>query len=517
MKQNERRLTARNWKVLAALILALLAFLPVASAQGDSVLRVRARAGADIQTMDPAHYLGNDENNIDLALYCKLIAFEPRSTETALDAAESLEVNEDGTVLEFKLREGMQFHHGYGEVTAEDVKFSFERIIDPATNSGYAQEWRTLEEVEVTGKYTGRIILSEPYAPLFVSTLPWNAGSIISKAAYEEKGERFATDPVGCGPYYWSEWRPNQMVVLERFEDYYGDKPDFQRIEILPLTESQVAELAFDRDELDETGVALDSVTRYENIPGVTVTILPTLRYHWLGFNMQEPPFDDIRVREAVRYVIDVDEIVAGAYSGVPERANAMLAPGMLGYWEDAPAYQPDLERAKQLMAEAGYADGFATTLTHRADQDLDLASLIAQQQLAQLGIQVELITVPTLFDALGEKSVPGLHVESFSGVLDPGYWFNWFTCDQVGKWNYWKWCNEEADLIHGEAAVTVDTDERAEMYVKIQQLMDEDITAVWFTNGARVQVYREAELEPAFMTMYRQYQFYRDLTLDDQ
>lgn len=505
-------------KILAAItVVAMLAGVQGAVAQGDSTLQVRARGGADIETMDPAHYIGNEENNIDLALYCKLIQFPPGSTETVLDAAESLDVSEDGKVIEFVLREGMQFHHGYGEVTAEDVKFSFERYIDPEVDSEYAQSWATLERVEVTGRYSGRIILSDPYPPLFVSTLPWNAGSIISKAAYEELGTKFATQPVGCGPYYWSEWRPNQMVVLERFDEYYGEQPDFQRVEILPLVEFQVAQLAFDRGELDETGISLDSVERYEQMPGVDVNILPTLRYHWLGFNLQEEPFDDVRVREAVRHAVNVDEIIAGAYADVPARANSMLPEGILGHWEDAPEYQPDIERARQLLAEAGYPNGFETVLTTRSDQNLRLAGLIVQQQLAQVGIQVQLEIVPELFAAIGEQSVPGLHIESFSGVLDPGYWFNWFTCEQVGAWNYWKWCNEEYDRIHAAAALTVDIDERAEMYVELQRLIDEDIPAVWLTHGARVHVHRQDELEPTFMTMYRQYQYYQDLTLDEQ
>src|SRR5699024_9293027 len=114
-----------------------------------------------------------------------------------LDAAEEFEMNDEGTEIEFKLREGIQFHHGYGEMTAEDVKFSFERIIDPDENSQYASDWETLEEVEVTGKYTGKIILSEPFAPLLASTIPWTPGSILSKEAYEDRGERFALDPVG--------------------------------------------------------------------------------------------------------------------------------------------------------------------------------------------------------------------------------------------------------------------------------------------------------------------------------
>ena len=497
--------------IILALLVLFVAGGTLAYAAEDT-LRVRARNGADIDTMDPAHYRGNEEYNIDLSLYSKLVKYEPGSSELKLDAAESLEVSDDGLVIEFTLKEGIQFHHGYGEMTAEDVKFSFERIADPETNSAYASDWATLDRVEVTDRYSGRIILSEPFAPLFSSTLPWTPGSIVSKAAYEELGERFATNPVGSGPYYWSQWTPNQLIVLERFEDYHGELPNFQRIEIHPILDAGVAEFSFEAGELDSTEISLESVERYQGDPDVVVEILSTLRYHWLGFNHQEEPFDDPLVREAVRYAVDVDEVLAGAYNNIPLRANTMLAPEILGYWEDAPVYEPNLERARELLAEAGYADGLSTTITTDSGPEHMQSTTIVQQQLRRVGIEAEINIVPDMYSTLGEGSVPGLHYASFSAIVDPGYWFEWFTCEQIGLWNYWKWCNEEYDQLKDQAALTVDPEERAELYVRMQQIMDEDISVIWVTNGANVHVYRTGELEPSFLAMYSQYHYWQNL-----
>ena len=496
---------------ILALLVLFVAGGTIAYAAEDT-LRVRARQGVDIDTMDPAFYRGNEEYNIDLSLYSKLVMYEPGSAELTLDAAESFEISDDGLVIDFTLKEGIQFHHGYGEMTADDVKFSFERIADPDVNSPYASDWATLERVEVTGRYSGRIILSEPFAPLLSSTLPWTSGSIVSQAAYEELGERFATNPVGSGPYYWSAWRPAEMIVLERFEDYHGDLPDFRRIEIHPILDAHIAEFSFEAGELDSTEIALESLERYQGDPDVVVEVLSTLRYHWLGFNQQEEPFDDPLVREAVRYAVDVDEILAGAYNNVPRRANTMLAPDILGYWEDAPAYEPDLDHARELLTEAGYDDGFSTTITTDSDPEHLQSATIVQEQLRRVGISAEINIVSEMFPEIGEGSVPGLHYASFSATVDPGYWFEWFTCGQVGAWNYWKWCNEEYDELHEQAAVTVDPEERAELYVQMQQLIDEDISAIWVTNGASVHAYREGELEPSFLAMYSQYRYWRDL-----
>lgn len=499
-------------RFLFAAFAVLLLVLAGSSALASDTLRVRARRGADIDTMDPAHYLGNEEYNIDLSLYSKLVQYEPGSSEIVLDAAESLEVSDDGRIIEFTLREGIQFHHGYGEMTAEDVKFSFERIIDPDVNSAYSGDWGPLVEVEVTGTYSGRIILEEAFAPLFTSTLPWGPGSIISQAAFEDRGEAFATNPVGSGPYYWAEWTPNQQVVLERFDDYYGDAPDFARIEINAIVDEQIAEFSFDALELDSTEISLESIERYQNEPDVAVEILSTLRYHWLGFNVQQEPFDDIRVREAVRYAVNVDEVLTGAYNDVPRRANAMIAPDILGYWEDAPEYQQNLERARELLAEAGYDGGLSTVLITDDTPVHQRAVAIIQQQLAEVGIDANITIVDNMFNEIGQGSRSGMHYASFSAILDPGYWFAWFTCDQVGQWNYWEWCNEAYDELFREAALESDRDERAEMYIEMQRLMDEDISTVWITNGANVHVYRTDEVQPSFLAMYSQYHYWQNL-----
>ena len=500
-------------RTLGALVaLGMLLAAGLAFADEHDTLSIRARSGADIETMDPAFYLGNEEYNLDQVVYSRLVKYAPGEPELVNDAAESFELSEDGTVVEFTLKEGIQFHHGYGEMTAEDVKFSYERYLDEDLNSPYATEWATLEEVEVTGRYSGRIILSEPYAPLLSSTLPWTPGSILSQAAFEDRGETIATNPVGSGPYQWSEWVPNQRIVLERFEDYHGEAPDFETIEVEPIVDTQIAEFSFDAGELDATEISLESLERYENDPDVVVEVLDTLRYHWLGFNQRHAPFDDVRVREAIRLAVDKEEILTGAYNSVPNRADTILAPQILGHWEDAPSREPDLEAAQALLEEAGFPDGFETTLTTDDVPQHQQAAAIVQQQLARVGIDASIDIVQDQYVAVSEENTPGMHYASFSAILDPGYWFEWFTCDQIGQWNYWGWCNEEFDALLEEANRTTSPEERAELFIEMQQILDEEVPAVWITNGASVYVYREGELEPVFLAMYAQYEYWENL-----
>src|SRR6056297_4349286 len=161
---------------------------------GHNIVKSRMRLGEDIENLDPAHLVRGYD--IALALYNNLLKYKPGSSELVNDAAEEVNISEDGKVITFKLKEGIQFHKGYGEMTAEDVKFSFERIIDPDQNSEYVADWQTLERVEVTGRYTGKIILKDALASLLVTTIPFTPGSIVSKEAYEEMGNKFATNPI---------------------------------------------------------------------------------------------------------------------------------------------------------------------------------------------------------------------------------------------------------------------------------------------------------------------------------
>lgn len=504
------KLKSSNSLLLTLLLIgSLILVLSAQFVAADDVLRVRNRLGQDITSMDPAHYTG-PEYAIDLAVFAKLMRFKPGSSELELDAAKSIEVNDDSTEIHFVLREGIQFHHGYGEMTAEDVKFSFERIIDPATASEYAADWRTLDRVEVTGRYSGVIYLNEPLASLFVGTIPYTPGSIISKKAYEDLGGRFATNPVGAGPYYWQSWIPGQKITLARFDDYFGQPGDFAKIELFPIVELEIAELAFDRGDLDATEISLDSYDRYAANPNVEIHTLSTLRYHWVGFNQEHPPFDNVLVREAVRYAVDVDSIIAGAFNNIPQRNNSMLAPGILGYWEDAPHYEVDLDKARALLAEAGYPDGFRTQITTDSTSVHVNAAQIVQQQLRAIGIDasINMVEAGAGYETMGRGSPEGMHYQSFSAILDPGYWFEWFTTDQVGFWNYWKWSNPEFDRLKALGDVTTDFEAREQIYIEMAKLIDQDVTCIWVTNGASIYVSRPG-VNPEFLAHYPQYHYW--------
>jgi peptide/nickel transport system substrate-binding protein len=493
--------------ILLTISILILGSLSVFSVNED-IVKARMRLGEDVITLDPAHTIR--EYDIQLVLFSRLVKYKPGSSELVNDVAEKIELSEDGKIIYFELKKGIQFHKGYGEMTAEDVKFSFERIIDPEENSEYKGDWKTLDHVNVTGKYTGEIVLNKPLASLFATTLPFTPGSIISKKAYEELAEKFATHPVGSGPYYWKEWKPEQKLILERFDDYFGEKPDFKQIELYPILDKKVAEMSFDKGELNVTEIALDSIDRYMDNPEVDVHVLTALKYTFIGFNHEYAPFDNILVRQAIKHAIDADMIIIGAYNGVPKRAKTMIAPGILGHWENAPEYEVDLEKAKELLTKAGYPDGFETTMSIASDPVSQNVAQIVKHCLSKINVEVNIHVVEagSTYQYFGKESHPGIHYYAFSLNLDPGYWVAWFIGSQVGKWNFIKWANAEYDQLATEAALEMDQEKRANMYIRMQKIMDEDAAIIWLTNGAKVYV-SDKNVEPTFLGHYNQYRYW--------
>ena len=184
---------------------------PAGGAQARNVLR--ARSYADMQVIDPGFTLAAPEGDIARCLFRSLVRYKSgTSWQWELDAAERIE-QLSPTTIAFALRPEIKWTNGFGDMTADDVKFSFERIVDPTMQSPYHDDWSTLLQVEVTGSLSGVIHLRKPFAPLWTSTLPWNAGMILCRKAVEGVGGKFTTQPPAvAGPYVLKEWRPKQLT-----------------------------------------------------------------------------------------------------------------------------------------------------------------------------------------------------------------------------------------------------------------------------------------------------------------
>lgn len=452
----------------------------------DGVLAIRTVQ--DIVSLDPAFMASTTDDAVMICVAENLITYRAGATKPVYELAEKITSSKDGLSHEFTLKKGMRFHGDYGEVTAEDVKFSFERIAGltkPDLGSTYQGDWATLKEVEVTGRYSGVIKLKKPFAPLFYTTLPGNAGIVISKAAYEKLGKKFATHPVGSGPFEFAEWKRGQHTLLRRFDKWadpskkWAKPPTWKQIKFVPVTEDSSADVAVETHEVDMGQIAYSSVKRFEKNHDFTVTTQPTLDYAFIGFNVKDPKLSDVRVRKALRQALDVDSMLEAAFDGQTRRAYSLIAPGVpIGYWKDAPHYQPDATAAKKQLQAAGVS-GLELEMGIGDEPGAKQIAEIAQQNLKQIGVQLSIKNYPG--DQMHEevKKLQMFYI-SFSNQADPSWATVWFTSDQVGDWNFMSWSNKQFDRMHEDALVELDPARRNELYIKMQKLMDEQALAAW-------------------------------------
>ena len=471
------------------------------------------RTEQDLRNLDPANRSSPVDANVILAVGQGLVRFKPGSTDWAPDAAAEIKQVSD-TLIEFSLKPSLKFTGGYGDVTANDVKFSFERFIKPGPDGKkvtYAADWSALDNVEVTGPLTGKIHLKTPAPALWVIALADASGVIISQKAFEALGAKFGTTAIGSGPYMLKEWLPRDHYTLVANPDFAGPAPHFKTIVCRPITEDKTAELAFRAGELAFTRIDPAVASSLAGLPDSKTIQMNAIDYIWIGPNMEKKPFDDLRVRQALRLGIDIDAILAAAYNGKAGPARALEAPGILGHWADAPVYKRDVAAAKALLAQAGLGGGFKTTLTVLNTAVAQTTAAVVQANLADLGIEVQIAALdPGAYWAYGDKDASKaleLVLVEYKGKFDPGFQTQWFTSDQIGKWNWQRFHSPEFDALTAKAAVTTDTKVRGQMYIDAQKLMDQSAAFVWITHNA----YSFADrswLAPAILPNGNQWQY---------
>jgi peptide/nickel transport system substrate-binding protein len=483
---------------------AAAAALP-AKGRAQSADNLRVRSYGDLQVLDPGYLISAPDGDIMDSIFNKLVTQKVGDDwGWELDAAASIE-QVDATHINFTLKPGYGWTNGFGPMTADDVKFSYERIADPAMESPYTEDWKTLDHVEVTGERSGTIVLKEPFAPLWSTTLPATSGMIMCRKAVEAlDGKRFTTTPPATsGAYRIEEWVPKQKTVLVANPDHGGAKPAFARVTVVPIEDGLTAESAFMAGDLDFTNVEVSSLPNLrENLPeGVRLVEKPSLKYTWVGINREHPQFQDERVRRAVQLAIDVDAILDAAYFGVAAAATGIIPPGLIGH-RDGNIYvgKRDVARAKALLAEAGFADGFKTRIDLLNKQTYLSAAQVIQANLADIGVEAEIMAHDsgvwwTMGDQATGEQYKDLQImyNRFSSNPDPGWYTMWFTTAQVGVWNWERWSNKEFDDLHAAALVELDPGKRDGMYKRMQDLMEESGCYTFITHEITGAIFRDS------------------------
>lgn len=475
-------------KGAGAIGLASLIYPATGRAQAGSVLRVRSYS--DIQTLDPAFRLAAPEGDITNVIFAGLVITKSGDSwgwkPMAVESIEQL----DPLTVAFKLHDDIGFTDGFGQMTADDVKFSIERIADPKNESPYAGDWATLKEVEVKDKLSGLIHLNEAFAPLWLSTLPTPSGTILSQKAVTEAGGKLALKAVAqSGPYLLKEWTPKQRTILVRNPDWKHEPGAYEEIHIVPIEDEKTAELGYEAGDLDYTWTAVSSIGRLKKNPppNTVVQEKPSLAFVWLGLNKDVAPFDNPNIRRAVQYAVDRDAVVDAAYYGAAAPATGIIAPGLPGH-RAANLFNYDPDKARDLLAKEGVS-GLTVTLDILNKAERLTAAQVIQANLADVGISVEIKQNDSgTFWTLGSKDGDywnklQMIVSRFSMQPDPSWATAWFVRDQIGVWNWERFDNEEFDKLNAEGMRELDPAKRDVIYKKMQDLMEESGSYVFLTH----------------------------------
>lgn len=454
----------------------LLLFLLATSASAKDTLIVANLA--DIRTLDPLLGADNVSANVHLQMFDNLVFIAADGSIVPM-LAEKWE-QPDPTTYTFYLRKGVKFHNGE-ECTAEDVKFTLDRALGPLGTMSRVLI-KDLESVEVVDKYTVTLKLKRPVTP-FLYALAESWGGIVNKKAIES-GEH-EKSPVGTGPFKFVSWTKSDRVVLERFEDYYGQKPVFKTLIIraIPETSSRMIELESGGIDIAYR-VHHTDIKRLEDNPSLQLFRFPSFRTEYLGFNCSKPPLDDIRVRRAIAAAIDVQGMQKAVWHGVGYAPAGPLPKGFPYSDPDLPPHLQDTEKALALLKEAGVKGLELSLWTNENKERIDAATII-QNMLAEVGITVNIKVMEygTFLDGC-RRGEQDLFLSGWGNNLpDPEYSLaRSFTSLGIGANNFSFFKNEAFDKQMAKGLETPDGPKRADVYKAAQKMMLEELPALYWS-----------------------------------
>ncbi len=484
--------------ISAVAALALLAAAPLALADAPK------QGGAatitfnnDLTTLDPQ--VGYDWQNWSVikSIFDGLMDYKPGTTDLEPDLAESYTVSDDGLTYTFKLRDGVKFHNGR-LMTSADVKYSFERAVNPATQSpgggyfgmigGYDDvaggKVETLNGIETPDEKTVVFKLSRPDAT-FLHLMAINFGYIVPKEEVEKAGADWGKKPVGTGAFKFVEWVPGQNIKLERNKDYFrAGVPYLDNITFEFGQDPTVAVLRLKKGEIDIVGDGIPPAqfTEIMGDPANKDLIAEGNQLHtgYVTMNVTQPPFDNLKVRQAVNMAINKDRVVR-LINNRAAPASQALPPAMPGYNPDNKGYAYDPDGAKKLLAEAGVGEITTELYTMNVDPNPRIAQAI-QQDLAAVGIKAEIrsLAQAEVIAAGGTGKAPMIWSGGMAWIADfpdpANFYYGILGCAGAvdGGWNWSRYCNKELDARAGNADAMVKDDQSAARITEWKAIFDD-------------------------------------------
>ncbi|ATF12178.1 glutathione ABC transporter substrate-binding protein [Brevibacillus brevis X23] len=393
----------------------------------------------------------------------------------------------DDVTWEFTLRDGVTFHDGE-PFNAEAVKKTIDRILDKDNPTPKANMFGMIKEVKVIDPLKVDIILHYPFAGL-LSVLASAEGGIISPKAMKEFGKELSKKPVGTGPFIFESWTPGQEIVMVKNEKYWGNQPKLEKVVFKTIPEDAT------RVAMVETGEAhvaeqlpVTELERVQNSQSMSLGRFESFAVDHIGMNVKQKPFDDVRVRQAIAHAIDKEAIIKGVYNNVGKVAISSLGPKVIGYSPNIKTPEYDLNKAKQLLTEAGYANGFKATIYLNDNKARINVAEVLQSQLKGIGIDLQIQVME--FGAYLELAAKGEAQMFISGwgnaTGDADYnQYNLFHSTSAGvPGNHSFYNNPKVDALIEAGRKEKDPEKRKEVYAEAQQIEMEEVPLLPFRSS---------------------------------
>lgn len=484
------------WTIAFMLLLSLSAILAAcgsegSSGEGKSDTLVFGRGG-DSTSLDPSRVTEGETFKVTVNIFETLLNFGEEDTTVQPGLAEEWNT-EDGLTYTFKLREGVKFHDGT-DFNAEAVVKNFERWANgdaekfPYYNSMFGgfkgDEGHVIESVTADGDYTVVIKLKRPQAP-FLKNIAMSMFAIASPTAFEKGDDQFERNPVGTGPFKFVEWKANDTITIEKFDDYWQEGlPKLNKVIFKSIPDNSArlnALIAGDIDLAD--GINPADGEKIEADDKLQLIERPSMNVGYLGLTVTRPPFDKKEVRQAINYAIDKEAIIESFFEGRADIAKNPMPSSISGYNDEIEGYEYNPEKAKELLAEAGFPDGFemelwAMPVPRPYMPDGAKVAEVIQSNLADIGVKANIVSYEwaTYLDkaSKGEADAFMLGWTGDNGDAD-NFLYVLLDEDNIGSNNYTYFKNDEMHNLFIAAQSEVDEDKRIEMYKKAQEIIHEE------------------------------------------
>lgn len=432
---------------------------------------VRLNIASEIDSLDPWQSAAADTASVFYNVFEGLMGFNSKG-EFYPQIAKSYTLSDDQKTYTFDLRENVYFHNGK-HLTSEDVLYSYETLMGK-DNTEFKGRFPLIESVRAVDEYTFEIKLTDPSPAFIASTYV----AILPKGYTEQ-----STNPIGTGPYKFVEYVPGQKVILEKNDNYYFEDrmPQIDRAEIYIIKEEATVVSALQSNQLDVASISANNAKLLES--DFKVASSPMNLIQLFGFNNDVKPLDDVRVRQAIAYAINKEDVVNGVFNGYGTILNTNFSPVMAHYYNSDldGYYTQNIEKAKELLKEAGLEDGFDLTITVPGNywQHVDTAQIFAQQ-LAKVNIRVKINSVEwgTWLDEVYVKRNYQSTIIGFDGKLDPNPILARYKSDYAR--NFMNFKDSDFDKIIDEAAIELDDAKRVDLYKQAQRILTEKAPAAY-------------------------------------